>query len=133
MNPPLPPLLLRQQVAKLQRKASKGQLTPNKLRMKVALVGDANARPTEIHWRFAIRGKGQLERNQRGWSSWRIRALDPAAAKVRLDFAGAKKVRKSLTGAQKDNATVKLRIRVANDAGVSPVKTIRLRPPSRGA
>lgn len=133
MNPPLPPLLLREQVAKLQRKVSKGQLTPEKLRMKMALFGDANARPTEIHWRFAIRGKGQLERKQWRWSNWRTSALDPAAAKVQMNFAEAKKVRKSLTGAQKDNVTVKLRIRVANDAGVSPAKTIRLRPPTRGA
>ena len=133
MNPPLPPLLLREQVAKLQRKASKGQLKPKRLRMKMALFGDVNARPTEIHWRFAIRDKGQLERKQWRWSNWRTSALDPAAAKVRLDFAEAKKVRKSLTGAQKDNVTVKLRIRVANDAGVSPAKTIRLRPPNRSS
>gem|GEM_PF-4306298 len=52
---------------------------------------------------------------------------------MRLNFAGANKVRKSLTGARKDNATVILRMRAANDAGVSPAKTIRLRPPNRGA
>ena len=120
-------------LTKLKRQLKQGRDSAKLLRLKLKLGGDANARPTEIRWRFKMAGSQNKQRAKNGWASWRSVAVAPSAQRVRLDFADAGKVRKALTGKFADNSPVKLQVRGVNAAGDGPMSSVRLKPATRAA
>ena len=120
-------------LTKLKRQLKQGRDGTKLLRLKLKLGDDANARPTEIRWRFKMTGSQNKQRAKNGWARWRSVAVAPNAQRVRLDFADAGKVRKALTGKFADNSPVKLQVRGVNAAGEGPTSSVRLKPATRAA
>lgn len=126
MLPPAAPQKVSRALAKLKKTLATGNGGVKAMRLKLRLPGDADARPTKIQWRFKVLGADTTR--AKDWAGWRSIAVDSQAKKVRLDFLDVKKVRKSLTGATHNDATVKVQVRTANDAGTSKATSVRLKP-----
>ena len=127
VQPPAAPQLAKKSLATLKRQLAKGKAGAKSLRLKLRLSGDADARASELQWRYKVMAsKSQWAKKK--WSGWKSVALSPEANKAKLKVGKPKKVRKSLTGRTSDNAAVKFQIRAANDAGASKPVTLRLRP-----
>ena len=124
--PPAAPEKVSKALAKLKKMLATGSGGVKAMRLKLRLPGDADARPTKIQWRFKVMGASKTR--AKDWAGWRSVAVAPQAKKVRLDFLDAKKVRKSLTGSTHNDATVKVQVRTANDAGTSKATSVRLKP-----
>ena len=127
MQPPAAPQLAKKSLTKLKRKLAKGKAGAKSLRLKLRLSGDADARASEVQWRFKVKAN-KSQRAKKKWSGWKSLAVSAQASETKLKVGKAKKVRKSLTGRTSDNAAVKFQIRTANDAGVSKATSVRLRP-----
>jgi uncharacterized delta-60 repeat protein len=127
MQPPAAPQLAKKSLTKLKRKLAKGKAGAKSLRLKLRLSGDADARASQLQWRFKVKAN-KSQRAKKNWSGWKSLAVSTQASKAKLKVGKANKVRKSLTGRASDNAAVKLQIRAANDAGVSKATSVRLQP-----
>ena len=126
--PPAVPPNVGKALAKLKKKLATGNGNAKSLRLRLRLSGEADARPTKVQWRFKVLAADKTR--AKSWASWRSVAVGPQAKKVRLDLLDAKKVRKSLTGATRNDAAVKVQVRAANDAGTSKAASVRLKPPA---
>ena len=113
---------------KLKRKLAKGKAGTKSLRLKLGLPGDADARASELQWRFKVKANKSQRAKKKKWSSWKQVVLRPEANNAKLKVGKPKQVRKSLTGRTSDNADVKFQFRTANDGGVSKATSLRLRP-----
>jgi uncharacterized delta-60 repeat protein len=127
MRTPAAPRIVKKALAKLKRQLAKGKAGAKSLRLKLQLSGDADARASALQWRFKVKAS-KSQRAKKTWSGWTSIAVSPDANTATVQVGKDRKVRKSLTGPARDNATVKLQVRAANDAGSSKAKSVRLRP-----
>ena len=76
---------------KLKRKLAKGTAGPKSLRLKLGLPGDADARASELQWRFKVKANKSQRAKKKKWSSWKQVVLRPEANNAKLKIGKPKK------------------------------------------